>query len=128
MANVFISHRSADAAEAEKLAADLRHRGHKTWLDVWDIRIGDSVVERINEGLSESAYFVLCDSSAGTPAPWMSREWMSALARQLNGEGVRVLPAVLTGGGPPAILADIKFADLSSDWQSGVDALCASIV
>ena len=128
MANIFMSHRGADIVAAERLASELRCRGHVVWLDAWNIKIGDSIVERINEGLSESSYFVLCYSSAGTLAPWMSREWMSALARQLNGEGVRVLPALLTGGSPPAILADIKYADLVSDWQGGVDALCSSIV
>jgi TIR domain len=128
MANVFISHRGADAAEAEKLASEVRRRGHEVWLDIWKIHIGDSIVARINEGLSDSSYFVLCYSGAGTLAPWMSREWMSALARQLNGEGIRVLPVLLTGGGPPAILADIRFADLTTDWQGGINALCSSIV
>jgi hypothetical protein len=57
----------------------------------------------------------------------MSREWMSALARQLGGAGVIVLPVRLTGGSPPAILADIKYADLTADWDGGVHALCAAI-
>jgi hypothetical protein len=128
MANVFVSHRGADACEAEELASELRRCGHKVWLDTWNIHIGDSIVERINEGLSGSSYFVLCYSGSGTLAPWVSREWMSALARQLNGQGIRVLPVLLTGGEPPAILADIKYADLVRDWGRGVDALCASIV
>ena len=128
MANVFISHRGADAAEAEKLASEVRRRGHEVWLDTWNIHIGDSIIERINEGLSDSSYFVLCYSGSGILAPWMSREWMAALALQLNAQGIRVLPVLLTGGGPPAILADIKFADLVTDWQGGVNALCSSIV
>lgn len=124
MASVFISHRGVDQDAAERLAMELRKRGHVVWLDTWKINVGDSIVERVNEGLSDSSYLVLCYSDAGSMSPWMSREWMSTLARQLNGAQVRLLPVRLTGDAPPAILADLKYADLVADWSSGVDALC----
>ena len=50
----------------------------------------------------------------------MSREWMATLAHQLNGYEVKVLPVRLSGGKPPAIVADIKYADLVKDWDNGV--------
>jgi hypothetical protein len=127
MAAVFVSHRLADAHAAERLAVELRGRGHQVWLDTWAIGLGDSIVAKMDEGLVASAYLVLCYSAAGSDSPWMGREWMSALARQLDGAGVRVLPVRLTGGTPPAILADIKYADLTVDWAGGVAALCAAI-
>jgi hypothetical protein len=127
VANVFISHRGTDSQDAERLAQELRARGHDVWLDVWKIDIGDSIVEKINEGLMDASHVILCYSAAGTLAPWMGREWMSTLARQLNGVIVRLLPVRLTGGEPPAILADIKYADLVADWTTGVDTLCRRI-
>ena len=48
---------------------------------------------------------------------------MSSLARQLNGYGIKILPVRLSGGEPPPILADIKFADLTKNWQVGIDEL-----
>ena len=57
----------------------------------------------------------------------MSREWMSALALQLEGSGVKLLPVRLTGGEPPAILADIKYADLVSDRSRGMSQLLRAI-
>lgn len=123
MAKVFVSHRGQDSYAAEKLASELARDGHKVWLDVWQINIGDSIIERINDGLAEASYVVVCYSDAKDAAPWMNREWMAALARQLDGAGVRLLPARLTGGVPPAILADIKYADLVADWAVGVAAL-----
>lgn len=127
MANVFISHRGADDAEAERLADEVRRSGHTVWLDVWEIGVGDSIVARMDEGLEGAAYLVLCYSSSGVLAPWIDREWMSALARQLNGEGVKMLPVRLTGGDPPAILADIRYADLVADWAGGVAELLRAI-
>jgi hypothetical protein len=109
------------------LLLDLEAVGHEVWFDEWEIGLGDSIVGRMNEGLARVAYLVLCCSSSGVSAPWISREWMSALARQLNGHGVKVLPVVLPGGAPPAILADIKYADLSTDRASGVNELLRAI-
>ena len=120
MANVFISHRTADAQQAARLAAEIRNAGHQVWLDEWSIGLGDSIIERINEGLEGASFVVVCYSSAGVTSRWMGREWMSALARQLSGYNVKVLPVLLTGGQPPAILADLKYADLVSDWARGV--------
>lgn len=127
MANIFISHRKSDEREVERLAVEIRNAGHEVWLDEWNIDLGDSIIERMNEGLAGSAYVVLCYSSSGVMSPWMSREWMSALARQLDGYGVKILPVRLTGGDPPAILADIKYADLVKDWPKGVAQLLRAI-
>lgn len=127
MANVFVSHRKSDDSEAERLAMEIRNARHQVWLDDWEIGLGDSIVERMNEGLEGAAYVVLCYSSSGVTSPWMSREWMAALARQLNGHGVRLLPVLLTGGDPPAILADLKYANLVKDWDRGVAELLRAI-
>ena len=127
MANVFISHRGADTPEAERLAEEIRDVGHEVWLDVWRIDLGDSIVARINEGLEGATDVVVCYSSSGVTSPWMSVEWMSTLARQLNGHDVKLLPVRLTGGDPPAILADLKYADLVKDWEQGVASLLRSI-
>ena len=127
MSNIFVSHRVGDAAEALRLAEDMRLAGHSVWLDEWEISIGDSIVERMEEGLQGSTYLVLCYSDAGVLSPWVSREWMSALARQLEGHDVQILPVMLTGNLAPAILADIYAADLRTDWNKGLTLLLRSI-
>jgi hypothetical protein len=120
---VFICHRKADAELAEGLAEDVRRAGYRVWLDEWEIGIGDSIVERINAGLEDLKYLIVCYCEAGVLSPWMSREWMSTLTRQLEGYGIRVLPARLSGGVPPAILADIRYADLAANWEDGLKDL-----
>jgi hypothetical protein len=127
MANVFISYRTSDAAEAERLANEIRAAGHHVWFFEWEVRLGDSIVQKMNEGLEGAAYVVVCYSSSGVLAPWMGREWMSTLARQLSGHSVKLLPVILTGGTPPAILADYRYADLSKDWNKGVADLLRAI-
>lgn len=123
---IFLCHRSVDLDTALRLKASLEEGGDQVWLDALEIRIGDLIVQRLEEGLAAAAYLILCVSGAGT-SPWMDQEWMSTLTRQLNGADVRVLPAVLPGGSLPAILAGIRFADLASDWDRGVAELRAAV-
>ena len=120
MANIFISHRRCDMADAERLATELRNAGHMVWLDKWNMHLGDSIVERMNEGLESASFVIVCYSSAGILSPWMKSEWMTTLARQLNGCSVKLLPVVFSGGQPPAILADIKYEDLAANWSQGI--------
>jgi hypothetical protein len=127
MANVFISHRIADSQHAEQLSLEIKSAGHRVWLDTWEINLGDSIIEKMNEGLAGATYVVLCCSSSGATSPWMGREWMSALARQLGGEEVRVIPVVLTGGDTPVLLRDIRHANLVKDWSVGVAELLRAI-
>ncbi|WP_329332161.1 toll/interleukin-1 receptor domain-containing protein [Streptomyces sp. NBC_00663] len=126
MANVFISHRKVDVSAAERLSQDISTAGHDVWFDEWEIGIGDSIVERIDSGLGGTSYLVLCYSAAGVMSPWITREWMSALHRQMDGHGVRILP-VRFGGSAPAILADLRYADLSTDWKLGLTQLLKAI-
>ncbi|MGW7205396.1 toll/interleukin-1 receptor domain-containing protein [Streptomyces sp. NPDC054837] len=128
MANVFVSHRKQDSSQAERLARDIRAAGHTVWFDEDVIGVGDSIAEKINDGLSGATYLVLCYSDApdGVLSPWTSREWMTALHRQLEGHGVRVLP-VRFGGSAPAILVDLKYADMTKGWDVGVAQLLKAI-
>lgn len=127
MASVFISHRGSDTAPATRLAESISDAGHDVWLDAWEIVVGDSIIAKIDGGLSGADYVVLCLANTDVDAPFIGREWMSTLARQLDDAGVKLLPARLTGGAPPAILADIRYADLVVDWDDGVKELLRAI-
>ncbi len=127
MANVFISHRKADAPQVTRLATAIQAVGHRVWFDEWEITIGDSIVERVNAGLEGTHYLVLCCSAAGS-SPWVDREWMATLMRQLNGHRVKLLPVLLDEAGRlPAIIADLRYANLAADWERGLADLLRAI-
>ena len=128
MTTVFVSHRGADSYAAARLASDLREGGIEVWLDLDEIRVGDSILERMNVGLERASHVIFIFSDEASLGPWMDREWLSALARQLEGEDVRLLPARIGASTGPSILRDIKYADLANDWNSGVAALRAAVM
>lgn len=126
MANIFLSHRGSDTELAERLAEVLRASGHQVWLDTWEIRVGDQIVEKITGGLEGATFLIVCYSSEGMSS-WMTIEWTSALAAQLSGMGIKVLPARLSGAEAPGILIGTKYADLMADWDKGVRDLLRAV-
>ena len=56
---VFISYTHKDSWFVDELAANLDASGIDVWIDKWEIKIGDSITERINDGIRESDFLIL---------------------------------------------------------------------
>jgi len=58
--DTFISHASEDKEQvALPLSLALRQRGVRVWLDKFELRIGDSLRQKIDEGLANSRFGVV---------------------------------------------------------------------
>jgi len=60
--DVFLSHSSKDKTVVRELAERLRRDGLRVWLDEWEIRPGDPILLKIEEGLEQSRTLVLAMS------------------------------------------------------------------
>lgn len=90
--DVFISHAGEDKdSVARPLAQALKDRGHSVWFDEAELVIGDSLVERINQGLAESRAGVVVLSPDFFSKPWPQEELGALVEMQIAGKG-RVLP------------------------------------
>jgi WD40 repeat protein len=56
--DLFLSHASEDKDWCEKLAERLRDQGVRVWFDGWELRPGDNLMARINDGLKSSRKMV----------------------------------------------------------------------
>ena len=61
--DVFLNHSSNDKAVVRPIAERLKKDGLKVWLDDWEIRPGDSIPAKIEEGMENSRVLVLCMSA-----------------------------------------------------------------
>ncbi len=108
---VFICHASEDKPTARQIAQFLKGMGSAVWFDEWEIRVGESIVQRIDSALSEVTHLLLLLSQNSVDKAWVKKEFSSALMRQLSDNSISILPLRLDNGPVPAILADIKYAD-----------------
>jgi hypothetical protein len=93
--DVFICHASEDkAAVVGPLVAALDERGLRVWLDQMEILIGDSLTQRIDEGLAHSRFGVVVVSRAvlEKETGWVRRELDALAGREAQEGQVVVLP------------------------------------
>ena len=57
MSSIFLSHNSVDKPFVRKLANDLRRGGHYAWVDEAEIKVGDSLIDKIEEGIDNTDFF-----------------------------------------------------------------------
>lgn len=94
--DLFISHASADKPRyVQPLADCLADRKITFWLDNVEIGWGDSIPLKVNEGLRQSRFVLLCLSSQFVRRSWPEAELASALAIQNATGQKRVLPLIL---------------------------------
>lgn len=123
MTRVFISYSSKDKAFAERLANELRDSGINTWIDLWQIRVGDSIVSKIQTGLSESDYVVAVLSTNSISSRWVQEELNSVKIRELEQGRKVILPVLIEKCKIPPFLADKKYANFCFSYQDGLTEL-----
>lgn len=90
--DVFISHASEDKETvAEPLADELRARGLKVWLDKTELRIGDSLRRKIDNGLTHSTFGVVVLSKSFFAKGWPQYELDGIVGMTVKGDQ-RMLP------------------------------------
>ncbi|MFE0401470.1 toll/interleukin-1 receptor domain-containing protein [Streptomyces nigra] len=98
--DVFLCHTTGAKEEVKELARALAKGGITYWLDSEQIMPGDSVPEKIDEGLSDSRFLLACvgDSPQGK---WARTEYGGVLSRELAGESpARIIPVLLANAEP----------------------------
>jgi hypothetical protein len=122
-AHIFLCHASEDKTAARELATAIKNMGPDIWFDEWEIKVGDSIVQKINDALGDISHLILIMSKNSVPKPWVRKELSSALMRQLSNEKVSVLPLLLEDCEIPPILADIKYADARNDMGNAISQI-----
>lgn len=93
--SVFLSHNHADKPFVRKLARDLECHNVKCWLDEAEMKIGDSLIQKIRDGIDDVEYFAVILSPNSIKAPWVINELDVAMNYQINGRSIKVLPIML---------------------------------
>lgn len=129
MSSIFLSHSHSDKAFARTIAADLRHAGHIVWFDEAEIRIGDSLVEKIREALDRVDYVAAIISKASAASEWVKRELDIASNREVDEKRVIVLPLLLEDVELPGFLKGKYYADFRNKeaYKESLERLLGSL-
>jgi hypothetical protein len=124
---VFISHSSKDKSFVRQLAADLLAAGIDVWLDELRIKVGDSIPQKIAQGLAESDFFLIVISHNSVTSPWIQKELDNALVKEIERRRVHVFPVKIDDANVPEIIRDKRHSDFSTSYETGLKDLLEAI-
>lgn len=119
MSSIFLSHTHSDKPFTRKLAADLRHHVHLVWLDEAEIEVGDSLIEKIRDGIDRVDFVMAIISKNSVMSMWVQRELDLASNREIEERRVIVLPVLLEDVELPGFLKGKLYADFRTEDKYG---------
>lgn len=112
---VFISHSSVDKEFVRTLKKDLNINGIQTWFDEDQMDLGDSLIEKLENGLSESSHFIIILSAASTKSEWVKFEMAKVLENNTSKLIKKIIPIKYDECEIPKELSSLIFGDLSNE-------------
>jgi hypothetical protein len=123
--SVFISYNHRDREFADRLALELVRQDIKVWKDSWRIGVGDSLIQKVQDGLEGARFFCIIFSENSLTSEWVKREITAALLREIEDRKVMILPILIEDVKLPLLIRDKVYADFRDDFQEGLSKLLA---
>jgi hypothetical protein len=123
VADAFVSYASEQRTEAREIAGALKALGFDIWYDELNLRVGDSLLGRIEQGLADSKAGVLLISREYLDKPWTRAE-MDSLVRDYVQGAKKLVPIRLgVSADDVAAKSPILGGVLSLDFSVGLPQL-----
>lgn len=91
---VYLAHASEDKAMVRPIAEYLMANGVEVWFDEWEIEPGDSLRQKMEDGLGVMTHFVVVLTETSIAKPWVAKEIDVGLVHQVGGKS-RFVPLVV---------------------------------
>jgi len=124
--DLFLSHTHADKPFVRRLKATLERKGvKKVWIDEAEIMIGDSLLQKIEEGLKRTRYIAVVLSPESMSSKWVRKELEIAMNREIASGQVVVLPLLYKPCDLPDFLKGKLYGDFTSpsSYRSSLNTL-----
>jgi hypothetical protein len=126
--SIFISYSHANSDIVEKIAANLVAKNIHIWIDKWQLAFGDSLIQRIQEGLTECSALLIVLSKDYLESEWCTKEQEAAILRELEEKKVIAIPILLEDCEIPIFLRGKYYADFRGDFDKAIHALQDSLL
>lgn len=108
MASIYISHSTADAELAGRIAAALRATGQDVWMDSAELVPGTDWRAALTTALSRADIILVLLTPRAETSKWVMSEIGAARAYQQSRGDVALLPVLIGGVAIPPLLSDIQ--------------------
>ena len=124
---IFISYSHKDKDFVDKLALILVDKRIKVFIDRWELNLGDSITNKIQDAISEASFLMVVLSKNSMLSDWCKREITTALMLELEKKRVVLLPILLEDCQIPLFLKDKYYADFRQSFDSGLSTVLGAL-
>jgi hypothetical protein len=117
----FISYSHEDKEFVDRLASELVFQRRHVWVDRWELNVGDSLIRRIEEAITDASGLIVVLSKASVVSEWFRKGLSAGLIRELEEKRVVVLPIRIEDCDIPLFLREKKYADFRTNFEEGLD-------
>lgn len=121
--SVFISYSSKDVVFVGRLAAELIKKRIKVWLDKFEMQAGDSLIDKIQDGLDNADFLVVVLSKNSVESQWCKKELNSILMEEIEEKQTRIIPILIDDCKVPVFLREKLYVDFRKDFDAGIGEL-----
>jgi len=112
---IFISYSQKDKSFVDTLAANLVKKKHHVWMDRWELKIGDSLIDKVQNALTSSSAILLILSKNSVESAWCKKELNAGLMRELDERKTLLLPCLIEDCAIPLFLREKLYADFRTN-------------
>jgi hypothetical protein len=124
----FLSHSHADKEVVYRVKNELDRHGIFTWIDEFQIGIGESIRQEIDKGISSSNFLVLFLSKKAIESEWVQREIDAAFMKEVESKDTTIIPVLLETCDIPITLKARRYIDMKQDVQTGIAMLIKALM
>lgn len=124
---IFVSYSSKDKRFVNRLINRLLDLDIKIWFDVFEIKVGDSIIEKINEALDRTEGIAIIFSRNSIKSNWVKKEINTTLIKKLNKKKIDIFPILIDDCNIPNLLIEYKYADFRENFDSGFNDFIDSL-
>ena len=123
----FLCHASENKPLARKIAQELHNNRIDTFFDEWEIRSGDSIRQKIDEGLGRCTHFIVLLTPESIDKEWVKVEMDAGFVRKVAGQCSFIpLRFGLSHKSLPPLLQGI-FSPSIDNYEDAIKALVSDI-
>lgn len=129
MKSIFLSHNRNDKPFVRRIGKYLSTYGVKCWIDEAEIKIGESLLDKINTAINECDYFGIVLSRNSINSEWVRKELNMALQKEKKYKKLVILPILIDNTELPSSLSDklsVSFAN-KNDFELNIIRLIDSL-
>lgn len=126
---VFLSYAFDDGDMARRIANAMTEKGIDVWWAGWEMKAGDSLRQRIEEGLADCTHFVVLLTRTSINKPWVQQEMDAGLVKRIAGQTrfIALRAGVPTVNLPPLISGMLSPEIADENFETGIRDLINDI-